>query len=66
MIHYMISIIYLRSPHLRDRIFASIQKKQNGKCRHCKNNITLEDIVVSNRNGRGYYHKYCAEKLHIV
>ena len=23
-------------------------------------------VVVSNGNGRGYYHKYCAEVLHII
>jgi len=30
-----------------------------------KRNITLSDIVVSNGNGRGYYRKSCADKLHI-
>jgi hypothetical protein len=62
----MIAIINLKSPHLRGRIFSCIQKKQNGKCRHCKMNITLGDTIVSNGNGRGYYHKSCAEKLHII
>ena len=52
--------------HHRNRIYSVIQKKQNGKCRRCKMNITLSDTVVSNCNGRGYYHKTCAEKLHIV
>jgi hypothetical protein len=45
--------------------FSVIQHKQNGKCRHCTRNITLSDTIVSNCNGRGYYHKSYAEKLHI-
>ena len=51
---------------MQNRIFSVIQQKQNGKCRHCKRNITLSDTVVSNGKGRGYYHKSCAEKLHII
>jgi hypothetical protein len=39
---------------------------KDGKCRRCKITITLSDTVVSNGNGRGYYHKFCAEKLHIL
>ncbi len=35
-------------PHLHNRIFTVIQQKQNGKCHHCKRNITLSDILVSN------------------
>ena len=33
---------------------------------YCIRIITLSDTVVSNCNGRGYYHKTCAEKLHIL
>jgi hypothetical protein len=62
----MIAIINLAMPHLRKRIFSVIQKKQNGKCHHCKRNITQSDTVVSNGHGRGYYHKSCAEKLHVI
>ena len=42
---------------MQNRIFSVIQPKQNGKCRHCRKNITLLDTVVSSGNGRGYYHK---------
>ena len=49
-----------------NELVSVIQKKQNGKCRHCTRIITLSDTVVSNGNGRGYYHKTCAEKLHIL
>ena len=52
----MNAVIDLRIPQLRTRIFSVIQKKQNGKCHRCKINITLSDTVVSNGNGRGYYH----------
>jgi hypothetical protein len=51
---------------MQNRIFSVIQLKQDGKCRHCTGNITLSDTVVSNGKGRGYYHKSCAEKLHII
>ncbi len=33
---------------------------------HYTKNITVKDTVVSNGSGRAYYHKSCAEKLHIV
>ena len=62
----MNAVIDLRIPQLRTRIFSVIQKKQNGKCHWCKINITLSDTVVSNGSGRGYYHKSCGEKLHIL
>jgi len=62
----MNAVVDLNISHARTRIFTVIQKKQNGKCRHCKRNITLSDTVVSNDNGRGYYHKSCAMKLHIL
>ena len=57
----MIAVINLAMPHLRKRIFSVIQQKQNGKCHHCKRNITLSDSVVINGKGRSYYHKSCAE-----
>jgi hypothetical protein len=62
----VIAVINLNMQHLRTRIFSVIQQKQNGKCHHCRKNIALSDIVVSNGKGRGYYHKSCAEKLHIL
>ncbi|MGA9942342.1 MAG: hypothetical protein WBP88_10135 [Nitrososphaeraceae archaeon] len=62
----VIAVINLAMPHLRKRIFSVIQQKQNGKCHHCKRNITLSDTVVSNGKGRGCYHKSCAEKLHVL
>jgi hypothetical protein len=62
----MNAVVDLKNSQVRTKIFSVIQKKQNGKCHHCKRNIVLSDIVVSNGNGRGYYHKSCAEKLHIL
>jgi hypothetical protein len=62
----MISVIDLSVPHMQNRIFSIIQQKQDGKCRHCRRLITVTDTVVSNGSGRGYYHKSCAEKLHIL
>ena len=62
----MNAVVDLKNSQLCTRIFSVIQKKQNGKCHRCKINITLSDTVVSNGNGRGYYHKHCAEKLHIL
>ena len=60
------AVVDLKNSQVRARIFSVIQTKQNGKCHHCKINITLSDTVVSNGNGRGYYHKSSAEKLHII
>ena len=62
----MNAVVDLKNSQVRTRIFSVIQKKQNGNCHHCTRNITLSDTVVSNGNGRGYYHKSCAEKLHII
>jgi hypothetical protein len=62
----MNAVIDLKMSQLRTRIFSVIQEKQNGKCHGCKINITLLDTVVSNGNGRGYYHKHCAEKIQIL
>ena len=62
----MTAVVDLTNSQLRTIIFSAIQRKQDGKCRRCKINITLSDTVVSNGNGRSYYHKSCAEKLHII
>ena len=62
----MNAVVDLKNSQVRTRILSVIQKKQNGKCHKCKINIKLSDTVVSNCNGRGYYHKTCAEKLHIL
>jgi hypothetical protein len=62
----MNAVVDLKNSQVGTKIFSVIQKKQNGKCHHCKRIITLSDTVVSNGNGRRYYHKSCAEKLHII
>ena len=62
----MNAVVNLMNSKARTRIFSVIQQKQNGKCRRCEVNITLSDTVVSNGNGRGYYHKSCAERLNIL
>ena len=40
----MNTIVDLNISQARTRIFTVFQKKQNGKCRHCKRNTTLSDI----------------------
>ena len=62
----MNAVVDLTNSRLRTIIFSAIQRKQNGKCHRCKINIILSDTVVSNGKGIGYYHKSCAEKLHII
>ena len=48
----MNAVVDLKNSQVRTRIFSVIQKKQNGKCHHCKRIITLSDTVVSNGKGR--------------
>lgn len=59
-------VIDLKNPLTSNRILSNIQRKQNGNCRYCKRKFNPTDIVVSNRNGKTYYHKFCAEKLNII
>ena len=48
-------------------VIKDIVKFQNGCCRFCKNKFTEEDIIISRRGRpRKYYHKDCAQILHIV
>ena len=49
----MNAVVDLSNSQLRTRIFSVIQRKQNGKCHHCKRNITLSDTVVSNGKWKG-------------
>ena len=51
-------------PHVINKALNAIAKKQNGKCRQCKDFIKANEGIVS--NGGYYYHKDCAQKLHIV
>jgi len=51
----------------RPYIFEMIKIKQQGLCKHCKQQITEHDDIVSRgHNPRYYYHKNCAQKLRIV
>jgi hypothetical protein len=52
------------SPNIANKALKAIAKKQNGKCRQCRGFIKVSEGIVS--NGGYYYHKECAQKLHIV
>jgi hypothetical protein len=49
------------------RMVTIIKTRQNGLCYLCKLEIRDNDIIVSHDHmNRHYYHKRCAEKLHIL
>jgi hypothetical protein len=58
----------ISSSNLRYKlVMKDIMKFQNGCCRFCNNEFTEEDIIISRRGRpRKYYHKDCAEVLHMV
>lgn len=44
-----------------------IKRRQNGLCYFCRLKIEDDDILVSRgHSNKHYYHKTCAERLHIV
>lgn len=48
-------------------IMRNVQVRQDGLCRHCRKEITLNDCVVCRRSSKpAYYHFECAEILNIV
>ena len=49
------------------RMVTIIKVRQNGLCYLCRIKIQDDDIIVSHGHmNRHYYHKECAEKLHIL
>ncbi len=59
-------ILDTSNPYIRGRIHSIIRRKQHGKCHFCNIILSSQDIIVSCGNGRSYYHKSCAQKLHII
>jgi hypothetical protein len=47
------------------RVSQAIELKQSGKCRCCGKNFTADEQIVSNGKRKKYYHRECAQKLHI-
>ena len=47
------------------RVSQAIELKQSGKCRRCGKNFTADEQIVSNGKRKKYYHRECAQKLHI-
>jgi hypothetical protein len=49
------------------RMVTIIKTRQNGLCYLCRLEIRDKDVIVSHGHmNRHYYHKGCAEKLHIL
>lgn len=74
-IYYVIKVVYLAQPIIftniepviKRRVLTIIKKKQDGKCHYCDLKFTANDIIVScGTRRRNYYHKTCAERLHII
>lgn len=49
------------------RMASIINAKQNGLCYFCRTKIEEYDVIVSHGHmSRHYYHKICAQRLHII
>ena len=48
------------------RVSQTIVVKQSGKCRYCGKEFVADEQIVSNGKRKKYYHKECAQTLHIV
>jgi hypothetical protein len=49
------------------RVERYILVRQNGACRFCKDKLMYTETVVSvGHTNKRYYHRPCAEKLHII
>jgi hypothetical protein len=62
-------IILVLNHHKREteRMHAIIKTRQNGLCYFCRTKFEANDVIVSHGYlNRHYYHKVCAEKLHII
>jgi hypothetical protein len=49
-------------------VYARMVTKQDGRCSHCKAAINNNDTIVSKAYVRKskYFHKVCAERVHIL
>ena len=55
----------------RDRVWSQIMRnvknRQDGVCRLCEKEITIDDSIVSKQNCKTvYYHKHCAERINLL
>lgn len=63
----MVRSFIISNEHRTRRMVTIIKTKQNGLCYLCRSEIGDNDIIVSHgHTNRHYYHKGCAEKLHIL
>jgi hypothetical protein len=60
------TIIDLSNPRTSRRVLPIIKERQDGKCHYCHVEFRMSDVLVSCGNPRSYYHKSCAQKLHII
>jgi len=48
-------------------VMHSIKGRQQGLCWHCRKEITDEDHIISKAEAKTkYYHKECAEFVHLI
>jgi hypothetical protein len=59
-------IIDLSNLHVNHRVLSIIKERQDGKCHYCHVEFRMSDVLVSCDSPRSYYHKSCAQKLHII
>jgi len=63
----MVRSFVISNGHRTRRMLSIIKTKQNGLCYLCRMVIHDADTIVSHGHmNRHYYHKGCAEKLHIL
>jgi hypothetical protein len=61
-----IEITIYNNTALRNRVFVKIHQKQNGNCKLCKRRFDHDETIIASGRTRRYYHKPCAERLHII
>ena len=54
--------------HNYNAVLTRITLRQEGRCRFCAKRIKDEDIIVSTARSkrRKYFHKECAERIHLL
>jgi hypothetical protein len=64
---YLKKSAFITNEHKTERLHAIIKTRQNGLCYFCRTEFEGNDVMVSHGYlNRHYYHKVCAEKLHII
>jgi len=59
--------LYIDDNRARSHVMYNIKNRQSGLCWHCRKEITLEDqIITKTENKTKYYHKACAEFIHLI